>query len=156
MPESSIDKSQPHDIVNAVWSFKCKRTPTGMLVKHKARLCAHGGQQTKGVTFTDTYSPVVNWFTLRTLLTLSLIKGWHSHSIDFVLAFPQADIKSNVYMRLPFGFHVSKSGKWLLKLIKNVYGLKDAGKTWHDFLKEGLIARGFRPGDVDPCVFYKD
>ncbi len=37
-----------------------------------------------------------------------------------------------------------------------MYGLKDAGKTWHEFLKEGLIARGFKQGEVDPCVFYKE
>ncbi len=152
---SSIDESKPYDIVNAVWSFKRKRSPTGELLKHKARLCAHGGQQTHGVTYWDTYSPVVNWFTLRSLLILSLVNGWHSRSIDFVLAFPQADIKTDVYMRLPYGFHVSTPGEWLLKLEKNVYGLKDAGRTWHEHLKEGLRARGFVPGLVDPCVFYK-
>ena len=76
--KSSIDKSKPYDIVNAVWSFRRKRSPTGELLKHKARLCAHGGQQTQGVTYWDTYSPVVNWFTLRSLLTLSIVNGWHS------------------------------------------------------------------------------
>ena len=30
----------------AIWSFKRKRFPDGTLNKHKARLCAHGGQQT--------------------------------------------------------------------------------------------------------------
>ncbi len=154
--KSSIDKSKPYDIVNAVWSFKRKRSPIGELLKHKARLCAHGGQQTQGVTYWDTYSPVVNWFTLRSLLTLSIVNGWHSRSVDFVLAFPQAEIKSDVYMKLPYGFHVDAPGEWLLKLEKNVYGLKDAGKTWHEFLKEGLIARGFKQGEVDPCVFYKE
>ena len=155
VPASSMDRTKPYDIVNAVWSFKRKRTPAGELIKHKARLCAHGGQQTKGVTYTDTYSPVVNWFTLRTLLIFSLLNGWHSRSIDFVLAFPQADIKTNVYMRLPYGFHVTAPGKWFLKLLKNVYGLKDAGRTWHQHLRQGLEDRGFKAGDVDPCVFYK-
>jgi hypothetical protein len=30
----------------AIWSFKCKWFPDGTLHKHKAWLCAHGGQQT--------------------------------------------------------------------------------------------------------------
>jgi hypothetical protein len=38
------------DILMGVWSFKRKRTPTGKLIKHKARLCAHGGQQRYGVS----------------------------------------------------------------------------------------------------------
>ena len=37
---------------------------------------------------------------------------------------------------------------------EKVYVLKD-GKTWHKFLKEGLIARGFEQGEVDPCIFYQ-
>ncbi len=30
--------------IQAIWSFKCKQRP-GTLVKHKARLCAHGRMQ---------------------------------------------------------------------------------------------------------------
>ena len=29
--------------VISVWSFKRKRRPDGSLLKHKARLCVHGG-----------------------------------------------------------------------------------------------------------------
>lgn len=42
--------------VKAIWSFKRKRAPDGMVIKHKARLCIHGGMQVKGVHFWDTYS----------------------------------------------------------------------------------------------------
>ena len=31
--------------IMAIWSFKRKRFPDGTLNKHKARLCAYGGQQ---------------------------------------------------------------------------------------------------------------
>ena len=30
----------------AIWSFKRKRYPDNSVNKHKARLCAHGGQKT--------------------------------------------------------------------------------------------------------------
>jgi hypothetical protein len=69
----SLMHLQAYDIVKAIWSFKRKWRPTGELLKHKARLCAHGGQQTKGITYHETYSPVVNWFTLRLFIVLSLI-----------------------------------------------------------------------------------
>ena len=34
-----------------IWSFKRKRYPNGTLNKHKARLCAHGGQQKWGINY---------------------------------------------------------------------------------------------------------
>jgi len=147
-------KGVKFDVIQSVWSFKRKRTPSGELLKHKSRLCAHGGQQTSN-TFWETFSPVVQWTTLRTILTLSLIKKWKARSIDFVLAYPQADMKANLFMKIPFGFEVDKPGKWLLKLVKNVCGVKDAGRTWSNHLKQGLLDRNFTQSKVDPCVFFK-
>ena len=41
------------------------------------------------------------------------------------------------------------------KLIKNLYGLKDAGRTWHKFLRKGLLERNWRKSDIDDCLFTK-
>ena len=37
--------------IQAIWSFKRKRYPDGILNNHKARLCAHGGMQQWGVSY---------------------------------------------------------------------------------------------------------
>ena len=79
--------------IMSIWSFKRKRYPDGMLNKHKARLCAHGGMQTWGQNYWETYAPVVNWASVRLILAISKIHGLSSKSIDFVLAFPQADLE---------------------------------------------------------------
>jgi hypothetical protein len=42
-----------------------------------------------------------------------------------------------------------------LKLLKNLYGQKQAGRVWHEYLVEGLIERHFKQSIVDNCVFYK-
>jgi hypothetical protein len=42
------------------------------------------------------------------------------------------------------------------KLLRNLYGLKDAGKTWFDFLKKGLLERGWTPSTIYGCLFTKD
>ena len=34
-------------------------------MKHKARLFSHGGMQQWGVNYWETYSPVVNWISVR-------------------------------------------------------------------------------------------
>jgi hypothetical protein len=43
----------------------------------------------------------------------------------------------------------------VLKLEKNLYGLRDGGLTWFNHLKKGLGARGFKQSRVDPCLFVK-
>jgi hypothetical protein len=88
----------------AVWSFKRKRNPFGVITKYKARLCAHGGQTVQGVHYDASYSPVVSWTTIRLLLTLTLVMGWYTRQIDFVLAFPQAETWTNLFMEVPGHF----------------------------------------------------
>ena len=41
------------------------------------------------------------------------------------------------------------------KLLKNLYGLKDAGRTWFEHLSDGLLCMGFIPTNSDPCIFTK-
>jgi hypothetical protein len=43
----------------------------------------------------------------------------------------------------------------VLKLEKNLYGLKDDGLTWFKNLKKGLFQCGFKQSEVDPCLFVK-
>ena len=116
--------------IQAIWSFKRKRYPDGTLNKHKVRLCAHGGMQQWGVSYWETHSPVVNMLTVCLLLALCNIHGLHSKSINFVLAFPQADLDIDFWMELPMGIvvgsHESKSHGYVLKLKKSLYGLKQA------------------------------
>eukprot|EP00956_Cyclotella_meneghiniana_P017113 scaffold27601_cov69-Cyclotella_meneghiniana.AAC.2 len=65
------------------------RLPDGTLNKHKARLCAHGGMQQWGVNYWESYAPVLT--------------GLETKALEFVLAFPQEDLDTPVYMELPIG-----------------------------------------------------
>ena len=46
--------------------------------------------------------------------------------------------------------------KVVLKLRKNIYGLKDAGRTWREHLSGRFIELGFKQTETDQCVFIKD
>ena len=94
---------------------------------------------------------------VRSLLVLSKLNNLHTQSIDFTLAFPQADIKIPIYLHTPQGINFENDGhKTVLMLEKNLYGLRDAGKTWWEHLSEGLIELGFHQTQTDRCVFIKD
>ena len=87
--------------IMAIWSFKRKRFLDGTLNKHKARLCAHGGQQQWGVNYWEMYAPVVNWISVRFLLIISDLAGFETQALDFVLAFPQVKLDVPVFMKIP-------------------------------------------------------
>ena len=57
----------------------------------------HGGQQEYGIHYWETSAPVVTWQTLRVFMILSLIHGWASHQLDFVVAYPQAPAEKPLY-----------------------------------------------------------
>jgi Reverse transcriptase (RNA-dependent DNA polymerase) len=147
-----------------VWSMKRKRNPIGIIIKWKARLCAGGHKSVEFIDYWSTYSPVVSWSTVRILIVLALINGWYMQSIDFVLAYPQAAIKTDIYMKpptVPPGFIIpdlpthEKRTNSVYKLLRNLYGLKDAGKTWYDHLDQGLLKRGWTKSEIDGCLYTK-
>jgi hypothetical protein len=107
-PRSKVPKG--HKILQAIWSFRRKRTPAGIVYRYRARLCAHGGQQTEGIDFFETYAPVVSWNTVRLVFTLTTLKGSVSRQIDYVQAFPQAPLEDEVYMLLPKGCITADEG----------------------------------------------
>ena len=70
-----------------IWSFKRKRKIDGEVLRHKARLCAHGRMQQWGDNYWETYSPVVNMLSVRLILAIAKLQHLDSKAIDFVLAF---------------------------------------------------------------------
>ena len=147
-----------------VWAMKRKRDPLGNVIKWKARLCAGGHKSLEAVDYWNTYSPVVSWSTVRLIITLALINDWHMESIDFVMAYPQAPIKTDIHMfppKVPKDFTIpdlpgpmDRYTK-VYKLLRNLYGLKDAGRTWYEYLDKGLKERGWQQSDVDTCLYTK-
>ena len=75
-----------------------------------------------------------------------------------MLVFPQADLEEDIWMYLPIGFQVdghTEAGSersFLLKLNKNLYGLKQGSYNWYEKIKKYLVDRGFKPSDTDPCL----
>ena len=152
------DMPKEAKLIRLIWSFKRKKNPLGELLKHKARLCVHGGMQRKGINYWHTYAPVVNWSTVRMVLILTHLAGWYSRQIDYVLAFSQAPIDSEVFCHLPAGSHITggdESEEYVLQLEKNLYGTKQAAANWYKMLKDGLKKQGFLQSKIDPCLFMK-
>ena len=123
VPTTSDGK--PRTILKGTWAFKLKRSPDGKALKYKARYCCRGDLQTQGVDFFETFAPVVQWSTIRILLTLlALANNWKTRQVDYTNAFAQANINEQVYIEPPGGFLSQKCQDSVLHLQRSLYGEK--------------------------------
>ena len=123
--------------------------------KWKAWLNVHRGQQEHRVHYWDTYAPVVTWQMVRFFLILSILLGWHSRQLDFVMAYMQVPAEMPLYMCLPQGYKQKGMTRksHVLKLICNVYGQKQAGQVWNKYMDQGMCKISFTPSKFDPISF---
>ena len=91
---------------------------------------------------------------MQLLLALSHVCGLESKSIDFVLAFPQAALETEVHMEIPQGYERTYNGEpHVLKLIRSVHGLKQSNYNFFQKLNMVLKARNIHPCSTDKCVY---
>ena len=157
------------NIIPGVWALRKKRYPDGLVKKLKARYCVRGDKQIHGVDYFETYSPVVKWTTVRMMLILTAQLGLKTKQVDYTAAFVHAPIelppnysrmsaeekaRQGVFVEMPRGFR--QDGK-VLKLKKNLYGLKSAPRQWTNMAKASMEKLGFTSvTEVDPCLFISD
>jgi len=89
------------------------------------------------------------------------LSKWHTRQLDFVLAYTQADIERDLYMKLPAGFTLPDRAiteqdrkDYVLKMEKNLYGQYKQAEYGIYIFKKSLLKLGFKPSEHDECVFY--
>jgi hypothetical protein len=150
-----VPRPKDKRVLKGTWAFKLKRLPDGTPYRYKARFCARGDMQTEGVDFFETYAPVVQWSTIRLLLSTVLTEGWTTRQVDYTNAFAQAELKEEVYVECPRLFGPQSGSDKVLHLLKSLYGLRQAPRTFFEKLKAGLEERGWTQSEIDPCLFMK-
>jgi Reverse transcriptase (RNA-dependent DNA polymerase) len=121
-------------------------------------LNVHGSKQQAGIDYDQTYAPVASWVSVRLILILAVLQGWMTKQLDFVQAYPQAPVEQDLYIDIPKGCNIGNknTSKWALQVIRNIYGQKQAGKVWHDYLIQLLTKElKFTQCKMDPCILWR-
>lgn len=87
------------------------------------------------------------------LIVFSLNKNLKFHQINIKSTFSNASLEEDIFLNLPQG--VSFPEVHVLKIKKDIYGLKQAPLAWHKTLLEWLFQIGFCRCKAKPCVFWR-
>ena len=117
-------------------------------------MVAQGFSQIEGLDYFETFSPVAKLSTIRVLLGLASINGWYLHQLDVNNTFLHGDLHEVVYMKVPQGITPPKPSQ-VCKLLKSLYGLKQASRQWFEKLTQFLYAQSFTQAIADQTLFTK-
>ncbi|GJU07659.1 ribonuclease H-like domain, reverse transcriptase, RNA-dependent DNA polymerase [Tanacetum coccineum] len=130
-----------HKAIGLKWVFKTKKDANGNIIKHKARLVAKGYIQQHGIDFEEVFAPVARMETIRLLLAIAANNKWEVHHLDVKSAFLHGDLKEEVYVTQPEGFVKRQDNGKVYRLIKSLYGLRQAPRAWNIKLDNTLKSR---------------
>jgi len=141
--------------IGCKWVFVKKRDEKGKLIKYKARLVAQGFSQKPGVDFSNdgTFAPVMRFKTLRTFLAFAASMKWDIKQFDVKGAYLHGLLQELIFMDQPRGFD-DGSGR-VCKLIRTIYGLRQAGNVWNRELNAAMKEIGFIQLKSDPCCYIR-
>ncbi|KAJ9542183.1 hypothetical protein OSB04_028689 [Centaurea solstitialis] len=141
--------------VGRKWVFKKKTDMDGNVHTFKAILVVKGFTQTHGIDYDETFSPVAMLKSIRILMAISAYLNYEIWQMDVKTAFLNGKLTEDVYMEQPEGFKDPKNPNKVCKLLKSIYGLKQASRSWNLHFDERIKEFGFAKSEFEPCVYTK-
>jgi len=172
-----VDRPQNHKVVDSRIVLRNKFDSNGNIERRKARLVAQGFSQQPGIHFHETFAPVARISTIRLVASIAAEHGMTIRQFDVETAYLNGELEERVYMETPKSIdsilqdivdsesdtfiktkatdmlnEVRKGDKVCL-LKKSLYGLRQAGRSWHRKLSATLMELGASPSKSDPCLY---
>ncbi|CAB0041972.1 unnamed protein product [Trichogramma brassicae] len=173
-----VEKPRNVRLVGCRTVLRNKFNPDGTICRRKARLVAQGFSQIPGTDFFETFAPVARLDSLRTLTAIAARHKLKLFQCDVVTAYLHGELDTELHMQTPKMLSeilesivatdeneltVNKAKKMLndlkgsdhsaCKLNKALYGLRQAGRKWHEKINGVLQDLGLRPTNSDPCLY---
>jgi len=119
-----VEPPVDREVIGCKWVFKVKYDNDGKIDRFKGRLVAKGYAQQYGIDYDETFSPVVKFSSVRTLIAFAVQNDMLLHQMDVVTAFLNGLLEEEILMHQPEGYTKGGSEHLVCKLEKSLYGLK--------------------------------
>ena len=123
-------------VINSKWVFKCKLGENGLVERYKARLVAQGYSQRPGLDYEETFSPVVRFESVHSVIALAVHGKMKLHQMDVKTAFLNGELTKEVFMKQPE--HFVEEENLVCRMKQNIYGLKQSPRCWNIPLDDHL------------------
>lgn len=123
--------------------------------RHKAKLVVKGYAQAYGIDYFDTSTPIARYDTIRMLVALSAKKGWRVYHLDIKSAFLNGYLNGDIYIEQPEGYEEKGFEGKVCKLIKTLYGRKQALRAQYERMDNHLKSQGFDKSIIESTLYVK-
>ena len=127
----SLELPESRKVVGCKWVYKSKKGTDDTVPKYKARLVAKGFSQKVGIDFHEIFSPVVKLVSIRILLALIASYDLELEQLDVKTTFLHGDLGEEIFMEQPEGFVQNRNKRFVCKLRKSLYGLRQSPRQWY-------------------------
>ena len=148
-----VDLTESVRPIRCKWIYKKKRGVDGKVETFKAWLVAKGYTQKEGVDYEETFSPVAMLKSIRILLSIATALDYEIWQMDVKTAFLNDYLDESIYMMQPEGFIVKGQDQKVCKLLRSIYGLKEASRSWNLRFDETIKTFSFEQNVDEPCVY---
>ncbi|GKE86075.1 putative ribonuclease H-like domain-containing protein [Tanacetum coccineum] len=137
------------------WVFRNKKDERGIVIRNKARLVVQGHRQEEGIDYEEFFALMARIEAIRLFLAYASFMGFLVYQMVVKSAFLYGTIEEEVYVTQPPGFKNPGYPDKVYKVVKELYRLHQAPRTWYETLTNYLWGNGFKRRKIDQTLFIK-
>ena len=147
-----VELPKDRKIVGCKWVYKLKKGVDDAEDRYKARLVMKGFSQKADIDFHEIFSPVVKIVSIRIVLALVSLLDLELQQLDVKTAFLHGYLDEEIYMEKPEVFVQNRNKKFVCRLKKTLYGLKQLPRQWYKKFDSFMMSQNYIRSEYDHCV----
>jgi hypothetical protein len=142
-------------IVGCKWVYKINKGVDDKVERYKARLVAKRYSQKEDIDFHDIFSPFVKIVSIRSVLALVALIDLELEHLDVKTTFLHGDLDEEIYMEQPEGFVQNCNNKFVCRIKKSLYGLRQSLRQWYKKFDSFMVSQNYTRIEYDHSVYFK-